>query len=44
MESFDDINAAIQREKNLKKWPRVWKIALIEDANPDWRDLYADLA
>jgi putative endonuclease len=41
---FDDIRSAIQREKNLKKWPRAWKIALIEDTNTDWRDLYADLA
>jgi putative endonuclease len=44
MEPFDDIRAAIQREKSLKKWPREWKIALIEESNPDWRDLYADLA
>jgi putative endonuclease len=43
-EITDDIRAAIQREKNLKKWPRAWKIALIEEGNPDWRDLYADLA
>jgi putative endonuclease len=44
IEPFDDIRSAIQREKNLKKWPRAWKIALIEETNPDWRDLYADLA
>jgi putative endonuclease len=44
IEPFDDIHAAIQREKNLKKWPRAWKIALIEGINPDWRDLYASLA
>ena len=44
IEPFDDIRSAIQREKNLKKWPRAWKIALIEATNPDWRDLYADLA
>jgi putative endonuclease len=43
-EVTDDIRAAIQREKNLKKWPRAWKIALIERGNPDWPDLYADLA
>jgi putative endonuclease len=43
-EVTDDVRAAIQREKNLKKWPRAWKIALIERNNPDWRDLYADLA
>jgi putative endonuclease len=34
------IRAAIQREKNIKHWPRAWKIALIEAAKPDWRDLY----
>ena len=44
IEPFDDICYAIQREKNLKKWPREWKIALIEETNPDWRDLYDDLA
>jgi len=43
-EPFDYFRSAIQREKNLKKWPRTWKIALIEGTNPDWRDLYADLA
>ncbi len=35
--------AAIQREKNIKHYPRRWKIALIEAANPLWRDLYEDL-
>ena len=44
IEPFDDIRTAIQREKNLKKWPQAGKIALIEETNPDWRDLYADLA
>jgi putative endonuclease len=43
-ETYEDVRFAIQREKNLKKWPRAWKIALIERANPDWRDLYDDLA
>jgi putative endonuclease len=42
-ETYDDVRNAIQREKNLKKWPRAWKIALIERHNPDWRDLYDDL-
>jgi putative endonuclease len=32
--------AAIAREEQLKKWRRDWKIALIEEDNPDWRDLY----
>ena len=30
---------AIQREKRLKKWNRAWKIRLIEEKNPEWRDL-----
>jgi putative endonuclease len=42
-ETHDDIRTAIQREKSLKKWPRAWKLKLIEDANPDWRDLSGDL-
>ena len=40
----DDIRAAIQREKNIKHWSRAWKVRLILDFNPDWRDRYADLA
>lgn len=39
-EVFDDIEAAIHREKHLKKWNRAWKLRLIERANPDWTDLY----
>ena len=35
--------AAIQREKNIKHWPREWKIDLILSMNPDWRDLYEDI-
>jgi putative endonuclease len=42
-ESFDDIRAAIQREKNLKHWPRAWKLALIHERNPEWEDLYLRL-
>lgn len=34
---------AITREKQIKKWNRAWKIRLIEEANPDWRDLAVDL-
>jgi putative endonuclease len=37
------MEAAIVREKRLKKWRRAWKLALIEHANPQWRDLYNDL-
>ena len=39
-ETFQDIGRARQREKNLKHWPRAWKIALIEKDNPRWTDLY----
>ena len=42
-ETTDDINNAIRREKQIKKWNRDWKIELIEKNNPDWRDLYFDL-
>ena len=36
--------AAIRREKQLKEWQRAWKIRVIEEMNPDWRDLWSDLA
>jgi putative endonuclease len=39
-EPHDTAIAAIQREKNLKHWPRRWKLQLIERDNPDWDDLY----
>ncbi|HPP11025.1 MAG TPA: GIY-YIG nuclease family protein [Defluviitoga tunisiensis] len=42
-EQFDNIESAIQREKQLKKWNRKWKIELIERVNPNWKDLYEDL-
>ncbi|MTH94486.1 excinuclease ABC subunit C [Roseibium sp. RKSG952] len=35
--------AAIAREKAIKRWPRQWKIALIEAMNPEWFDLGRDL-
>lgn len=38
-----DMDVAITREKQLKKWNRAWKIELIENTNSDWRDLYLDL-
>ena len=43
VERFEDILAAIQREKNLKHWSRDWKIELIETDNPLWDDLYDTL-
>ncbi len=35
--------AAITREKQLKKWNRAWKIRLIEEMNPEWKDLYDEI-
>src|SRR5437764_5570869 len=43
-EQFGDIEFAIRRAKRLKKWPRSWKIRLIEEANPAWHDLYPAIA
>ena len=42
-EIYDDPATAIGREKELKKWRRDWKIRLIEEQNPEWRDLYGTL-
>ncbi|MCB1411733.1 MAG: GIY-YIG nuclease family protein [Xanthobacteraceae bacterium] len=42
-EPHESVLAAIQREKNIKHWPREWKIDLIVRDNPDWRDLYDDI-
>ena len=38
-ETTNDINSALLREKQLKKWNRKWKLELIEKENPDWIDL-----
>jgi putative endonuclease len=42
-EETENVESAIHREKQLKKWNRDWKIALIEKENPDWEDLYSNL-
>ena len=39
IEEFQYINNAIEREKQLKRWHRQWKINLIEQVNPEWKDL-----
>lgn len=39
-EQTDNVQSALQREKQLKKWKREWKIKLIEENNPEWKDLY----
>jgi putative endonuclease len=43
-EAHDDVRQAIQRERTMKHWRRDWKIALIEKANPEWRDLYDEIS
>ncbi|MBU1177315.1 MAG: GIY-YIG nuclease family protein [Patescibacteria group bacterium] len=42
-EITNNVNSAISREKQLKKWNRKWKLELIEKENPEWKDLYYDL-
>ena len=42
-ECHDDIRTAIQREHNMKHWPRAWKVRLILAMNPEWKDLYDTL-
>jgi putative endonuclease len=42
-EITEDVNSAIAREKQLKRWKRNWKIELIEKNNSGWKDLYFDL-
>jgi putative endonuclease len=39
VEEFPNAQDALRREKQLKNWHRAWKIALIEETNPDWLDL-----
>ena len=43
-EIHEDIREAISREKRIKKWNRNWKLRLIEEFNPEWRDLYNEIA
>jgi putative endonuclease len=42
-EDTGDAASAIQPEKQLKKWNGAWKIRLIEEKNPDWKDLYDEI-
>jgi putative endonuclease len=42
-ELFDDLQEARALEWRMKKWKRPWKLRLIEETNPDWRDLYDTL-
>jgi putative endonuclease len=43
-EVHEDVRSARLREKQLKAWRRQWKLELIEEMNPEWRDLYEDIA
>jgi len=43
-EVFSTARDAIQREKNIKHWPRAWKTRLIARTNPSWRDLFDEIA
>jgi putative endonuclease len=38
-EATTDVRSAIEREKQLKKWHREWKMNLIKEFNPEWKDL-----
>ena len=42
-EEHSHMDAAITREKQIKRWKREWKVALIEKSNPEWRDLFVEL-
>ncbi len=42
-EWHDEILTAIQRETSIKRWPRAWKLNLIESQNPIWHDLFETL-
>lgn len=42
-EVHDDLQAARLRETQMKKWKRLWKLRVIEQMNPDWRDLWCEI-
>ena len=42
-EMHESMDAAILREKQLKKWNRAWKLRLIESMNPEWEDLFDEV-
>ncbi|MBC9248781.1 hypothetical protein A9179_00685 [Pseudomonas alcaligenes] len=42
-EMHESMPGAIEREKQLKKWRREWKLRLIEASNPEWRDLWEEI-
>ena len=42
-EHYSEAQEAIMREKQIKKWNRKWKLRLIEEKNPGWKDLYDEI-
>ncbi|WP_414720233.1 GIY-YIG nuclease family protein [Sulfuricurvum sp.] len=42
-ELHNSMESAINREKAIKKWNRNWKLRIIEEFNPEWKDLYEDI-
>jgi len=42
-ERHENVLAAMQRERNIKHWPRAWKVRLIVQVNPDWDDVMETL-
>jgi putative endonuclease len=42
-EEHADVNEAIKREKQVKRWARSWKVELIREKNPEWRDLFDEI-
>ena len=43
-EAYEDAVQAIKREKAIKSWSRMWKLELIEKMNPEWKDLWDEIA
>ena len=43
-EIHETAESAIRREKQIKEWRRAWKVEMIQEANPTWRDLWEDVA
>jgi len=42
-EKHDTAESAITRDKNIKAWKRDWKLRIIEEQNPEWKDLYEEI-
>lgn len=42
-QAFENLDAARHRELQMKEWRRAWKLRVIEELNPEWRDLYEEL-